>query len=249
MKPSGGSGQTKEKWTFSPFFDPSTRLAASPSPAPIATPPPPAAPVPAPPAGKAPRTKKLTLDEKCRKEAWAIHYGPNQKSAICPCCGIRDMDVRMAAGWQAGHIVPEDFCEDATSAYYLVPICNQCNGTMGQQNLYDYLWDNFKVESLKVIATNVYTAFSQRNAEQMHLYNHCLWKVIQFLYGHDKHPLGGGITCANEEAIYKTLMLHQMKQLEQTIASLMTEVRVKSAQLESLVGDVFKPSKRARHFA
>jgi hypothetical protein len=240
MKPTGGSG---EKFVWSPFFDPSTRKTTPPA----ATPPPP----PAPPAekAKAPRTKKLTLDEKIRKEAWAIHYGPNQKSAICPCCGIREMESRVFSGWHTGHIVPADFCEDATSAYYLVPICSHCNGTMGQQNLFDFLWENFKIESLKIIATNVYTAFSQRNAEQMHLYNHCLWKLIQFLYGHDRHPLGGGITCANEEAIYKTLMMHQMRMLEETISSLMTDVKAKSAQLELLVKDVFKPSKRARHFA
>lgn len=120
---------------------------------------------------------------------------------------------------------------------------------MGQQNLFDYLWDNFRVESLKVIATNVYTAFSQRNADQIHHYDHCIWKVIRHLYGHDRHQAGGGITATNEEAIYKTLMLHQMRMLEETIASLMTDVKAKSSQLELLVKDVFKPSKRARYFA
>lgn len=194
---------------------------------------------------KGPRIKKLTVEEKLRKECWSLHYGSTVKVALCMFCGIRELDVRVASGWTAAHIVPETHCKDLASPYNLVPSCINCNNVMYQQNALDYLWDNFRVDSLKQLCLNVYTAFTQRNAD----YEQCIWKLIQHLFGHDEHQLGGGITAANEEAIYRILMIYQTKLLETEISNLMSNVKEKSGQLESLVKDIYRPSKRVRHFA
>lgn len=195
---------------------------------------------------KGPRAKKLTLEEKLRKECWAIHYGPTLKTAMCMFCGIRELDCRVAAGWVVAHIVPETHCADPSSPYYVVPCCLHCNGVMYQQNALDFLWDGFKVDALRQLCHNVYLAFTQRNGPLEE--TDCIWKLVKHLYGHEEHQLGGGITAANEEAIYKTLMVYQTRLIEEEISSLMSQVKQKSVQLEALVTDLYRPSKRVRHF-
>lgn len=205
---------------------------------------------PPPPVARQPKAKK-TLSEKLRDDCWRLHFGVNVKRATCLFCCVNELSFVDKAGWQAGHCVPEKFFTDQPlNVYDLVPICNACNSSMGTTNAFDYLWDTFKVKSLKTICTTIYDAFAQRNEEHMGVtFERCMWKLISRLFGSDQHMAGGGITCANESAIYLTLQMHQMDLLRAEICNHMKQVSDKSAQMEALIGNKFQPSKRARLFA
>lgn len=204
---------------------------------PTPTPPPP------PPVTKK-RTKKITLDGSKRKDAWVIHYGSNHKSATCMFCGISEIRFNLTAGWQAGHIIAESMCNDPSLYLYLAPICCGCNILMGQQNALDYLYDNFKLEELKTLCTNMYTAWQGRPGNDVSTYDGCLYKFIKHVYGSCK----GGISDINAEGIYKTLMLHQMKVVEGEISNHVKIIQEKTTLVGKLVNSAFRPMKRARSF-
>jgi hypothetical protein len=202
------------------------------------------------PATPAPRVKQV-LTDKLRDDAWRIHYGANVKKATCMFCCISVLSYTDKRAWEAGHIVCEKFATNKViEAYYLVPMCSACNSSMGTINALDYLYDTFKIKSLKTVCTNIYDAFAERNEEHMNVtFERCIWKLIATLFGSEEHMAGGGITCANEPSIYNLLALHQMQILQDEIEAHLKSVSDKSAQMQRLVTDRFKPSKRARLFA
>lgn len=204
----------------------------------------------APQVGRQAKAKK-TLSEKLRDDCWKLHFGVNVKRATCLFCCVNEISFVDKAGWQAGHCVPEKFITNQQiNVYYLVPICVACNSSMGTTNAFDYLWDNFKVKSLKTICSTIYEAFAQRNDEHMGVtFDRCMWKLIAKLFGSDEHMAGGGISCMNEPPIYLTLQMHQMDLLQADICNHIKQVSDKSAQMEALIRNKFQPSKRARLFA
>lgn len=201
-------------------------------------------------AAAAPRQRQA-IPEKLRADCWNLHLGVNTKQSVCLFCCTNPLSYVDKYGWAAAHIVPDKFfTNQPLNVYNLVPICAACNGSMGTDNALDFLYNNNKITSLKTICTNIYTAFAARNEEHMgDAFEHSIWKLMAKLFGSDEHMAGGGITCANEGSIYNILMLHQMDALQGEIAALLAAVKGKSAQMEALIRDKFRPSKRARLFA
>lgn len=206
--------------------------------------PPPPPPPPPPKKNKTTRTRKATLEEQTRKEAWIVHYGSNHKSAVCMFCGISEIRFNVTAGWQAGHVIAEGMCSDPKLYLYLVPICNGCNRNMDQQNAIDYLYDNFRLDDLRTLCTNMYTAWQGRPGNDIVTHDGCLYKFVKHVYG----SCEGGISKENAEGIYKTLMLHQMKLVEAEIAEHVKIIQDKTMLVGRLVSSAFRPMKRARLF-
>ncbi len=193
---------------------------------------------------------RKTIADKKRTDAWRLHHGVNVKCVTCLFCGVNELRFNDKNSWQACHIVPEKFAAHPSvmSVYNLVPACAACNGSMGTQNALDFLYENWKVASLKLVCTNIYTAISERNDVE-HAFDGCMWKLVQKLFGSDEHSAGGGITCANEPEIYGLLTLHQSELLRKRMADHMQAAADLAAQAEKLMRNPFVPSKRARLFA
>ncbi len=204
------------------------------------------------PAPRQPPKAKQSLAEKLKEQSWMLHYGMNAKRATCLFCGVNTLSYLDKAQWQCAHVVAEKWFSTSKvlEPYYLVPSCAACNLSMATTNALDYLWQTFRVTSLKVVCTNIFKAFAERNAEHMEeAFGGCMWRLIAHLFGSDEHTAGGGISCANEPEIYALLQLHQMELLQVEIAEHLKQVSDKSARMEALVKTRFKPSKRARLFA
>ncbi len=196
--------------------------------------------------------QKKTLAEKLREDSWRLHYGANLKRAMCHFCGVTELSFNDKMGWQAAHVVPEKFATHHHHVYNLVPCCAACNRSMGTDNALDYLWNANRTAALKTVCTNIYAAVAGRADDATHMnvmYDGCIWKLIQKLFGSDEHTAGGGITCVNEQEIYGALILHQASMLRDQMADHMRAAAELATQAEKLTRNPFVPSKRARLFA
>ena len=78
--------------------------------------------------------RKKSIPKSLKRIVWDTHFGPSIGAAPCPVCKqhiIRQIE------FHCGHIVAEKM-GGQTVASNLIPICAQCNLSMGQKNLYTF---------------------------------------------------------------------------------------------------------------
>lgn len=81
---------------------------------------------------KAPKKQKISI--KLKRAVWDAHFGPLIGTARCPCC--EDTLIRQIE-FHCGHKVPESR-GGSTTVDNLVPICAQCNLSMGTSLFEDF---------------------------------------------------------------------------------------------------------------
>ena len=82
-----------------------------------------------------PKKKKKSISIKLKQKVWDSYFGPTVGSIACPCCQhtiIRQIE------FHCGHKVPEAL-GGLTKVENLIPLCAQCNLSMGTQ-----MYDDFK---------------------------------------------------------------------------------------------------------
>lgn len=98
-------------------------------------------PLPASPMISASKYKKSAIPKSLKKLVWDTYIGPNIGISKCMCClhqDIRQID------FHCGHVISE--CSGGSKTIEnLVPICSQCNLSMGRQNLNEFKLKYFKV--------------------------------------------------------------------------------------------------------
>lgn len=82
---------------------------------------------------KSPYVKKA-IPKSVKVAAWILRFGKDKGCAMCPICEFREM---LQADHVCGHIVPE-VKGGATIPDNLMPICNQCNLSMGTTHMYAF---------------------------------------------------------------------------------------------------------------
>jgi hypothetical protein len=190
------------------------------------------------------RTSKAQLVDTDRQTCWTVHFGRNQKTAICQFCGRTELTKTAVANWHAGHLIPRTVCTDPTSYLYLAPICSSCNSSMGTQNAFEYLLQNFRIDALKRLCSNIYDAWLGSPGTDAATYDGLLWKFVRQMYG---SHIKGGISAENEAVIYKALAIHQMVLVGNEISDMMHAVQEKSRLVEQLVKHANRPAKRNKH--
>jgi hypothetical protein len=68
-------------------------------------------------------------------QIWDFYIGNKIGSARCMCCNVNEI---LLAIYEAGHIIPESKGGD-TNLQNLMPICPDCNRSMGANNMQDFM--------------------------------------------------------------------------------------------------------------
>lgn len=77
---------------------------------------------------------KMKIDQSLRTAVWNQQFGETVGRAVCPVCKTQMITQR---NFHCGHIIAEAL-GGATNVDNLMPICAQCNLSMGTQNLHAY---------------------------------------------------------------------------------------------------------------
>ena len=79
-------------------------------------------------------SRKKTIPKSLRRIVWDAHFGPSVGSAPCPVC--KSTVIRQIE-FHCGHIVAEAN-GGKTNVQNLIPLCAQCNLSMGKTNLVQF---------------------------------------------------------------------------------------------------------------
>lgn len=85
------------------------------------------------------QVKKKSISKSLKTAIWDKYIGKNKRSAYCICCVNVEIKIE---DFHAGHIIPESY-GGKTDETNLLPICGQCNGSMGSLNMNDYVKSQF----------------------------------------------------------------------------------------------------------
>lgn len=89
------------------------------------------------------KKRKTSIPKKIREETWYIHNGYNSMNGKCFCC---EGEIRFTS-WECGHII-SDANGGPTNTSNLVPLCFECNRSMGKKNMREYM-SQYYPKSLK----------------------------------------------------------------------------------------------------
>ena len=81
------------------------------------------------------KPRKANIRKSVKSSVWDEFVGKDKRRALCICCCDREIEMNTCV---YGHIVSE---KDGGEASFdnLLPICAQCNGSMGAQNMGEYV--------------------------------------------------------------------------------------------------------------
>ena len=85
------------------------------------------------------KSKKKTISKSLKTAIWDKYIGKDKRSAYCICCVNVEIKIE---DFHAGHIIPECF-EGKTHEINLLPVCSQCNASMGSINMNVFIKNNF----------------------------------------------------------------------------------------------------------
>jgi len=85
------------------------------------------------------QTKKKNISKTLKTTLWDKFIGKDKRSAYCICCMNKEIKIE---DFHAGHITPES-CGGKTDESNLLPICAQCNTSMGSINMELFVRNNF----------------------------------------------------------------------------------------------------------
>jgi 5-methylcytosine-specific restriction endonuclease McrA len=83
--------------------------------------------------------RKKSIPKSLKKQTWDKWIGPSIGATKCLCCGHEE--IRQIE-FHCGHIISE-VDGGSTTVDNLLPICAQCNLSMGKMNLYDFKKEYF----------------------------------------------------------------------------------------------------------
>ena len=85
------------------------------------------------------KSKKKTITKSLKTLIWDKNIGKDKRSAYCICCVNVEIKIE---DFHAGHIIPESY-GGKTDDGNLLPVCSQCNTSMGSTNMNAFIKTNF----------------------------------------------------------------------------------------------------------
>ena len=78
---------------------------------------------------------KTTIPKTLKTSIWNMYVGTKHRTAYCICCNDKKIAVE---NFHAGHIISEHN-NGKTNTDNLLPICSQCNLSMGKTNMNEFI--------------------------------------------------------------------------------------------------------------
>ena len=102
-------------------------------------------------------SKKKKIPKKVKNDSWDLYVGKNVANTKCICCRTSEINAK---DFVAGHIISE-YNGGQVVVDNLLPICQQCNSSMGVTNMEDYITAHYPL-NLDTFLTRNYSEPSNK---------------------------------------------------------------------------------------
>ena len=102
-------------------------------------------------------SKKKKIPKKVKNDSWDFHVGKNEANTKCICCRTTEINAK---DFVAGHIISE-YNGGQVVVENLLPICQQCNSSMGVTNMEEYITSHYP-QNLKAFLKRDYSEPSSK---------------------------------------------------------------------------------------
>jgi hypothetical protein len=202
-------------------------------------------------------TEGLVVTPALKKAIWDLYIGIGIQEAFCPLCGTNRLNQRTNSGFEAAHIIANKWfytgaadgnntnrfeVTTASAVYYLFPTCSSCNNLCRDFSIFDYMYCQNQLKSLRKLIMAVFTAFVTEHEHELRAEDRMAWLVLDRLYGggpSGRWKAGGGIQ--NSKQIYEIARVEQYHQLVQQTASLSAKLQEAATAMERLMTSEIKP--------
>jgi hypothetical protein len=126
--------------------------------------------------------------------------------------------------------------------YYLFPTCSSCNNLCRDYSIFDHLYCQNQLKSLRRMIMAVFNAFVTEHEHELHADDRMAWLVLDRLYGggpNGRWKAGGGIQ--NAKQIYEIARVEQYHQLVQQTTALSVKLQEVAVAMERLMTSEIKP--------
>jgi hypothetical protein len=188
--------------------------------------------------------KPKSINQHKRKRIWEMYFGPGVKQTLCPLCGVTEIqNTTQNSGFNLCHIVADKFMfeKDMNNIFYFYPGCGVCNQECADLCILDYLYGRGRFNQLRSMIWAIYSSYLAQYQSELSKDSDVCWKIIQYLYGSERFPAGGGIY--NEKQIYELARtVHHEKLIEKT-NKLLTELQSTKNQMMLNMTEEIKPKR------
>lgn len=161
-----------------------------------------------------------------------MYFGPGVKQTLCPLCGITEIQsTNQNSGFNLCHIVADKFMfeKDMNNIFYFYPGCGVCNQECADLCIFDYLYGRGRYNQLRTMIWAIYSSYSSQYQSELAKESDVCWKVLQYLYGSERFPSGGGIY--NEKHIYELARTIHHEKLIDKNKRLLQEIQTINEQM------------------
>lgn len=185
------------------------------------------------------KKSRKNISDVLRNAIWETFLGIGIKQAVCPMCGITKIYKNTNSGFECCHIVAFKYSNDEdVSVLYYIPGCSICNNECKDLCILDFIYGRGRIKQLKNIMLIIYDTFVMLHGDELNQHDNMAWKVLDYLYGPKRYPIGGGIQ--NRQQIYEMIRLEQYKRLVKRASELALEMEINSKRMEDLMNSDIK---------
>jgi len=175
------------------------------------------------------KSKQITPNLK--KAIWDIYIGIGIKRALCPLCGLKQINSSTNGGFDAAHIVADKYFYEDVNVLYFYPSCDICNNDCADLCIFDFLYVRHRLNALRKMISAIHHAFIAMHDGE--LANTMAPAILDYLYGFERFKAGGGIQ--NTKQIYEIARMVQYNELREKSAELNKEVQKLGKEMEELL--------------
>ena len=190
------------------------------------------------------KPKKSNTPKATKEILWDRFIGSNYNDAPCPLCGINRISRNKTNGFEAAHIVADNFSH-TSDPIYLVPSCRVCNLQCATICVLDYLFVRQRYTHLRKLCWTIFEAYKNLYPHEIEYHAGSCWKLIAHLYGPERFMAGGGIK--NIKPIRNIIIQTQIDKVYEEQASLVAQLQEKSKLIQQLIQDSQETFKTPRY--
>lgn len=166
------------------------------------------------------KRKRNRVPDKVRDDCYRYVEGGFTKEMKCPGCLMATIEFKKYNGWHASHIRPSSK-GGAHELWNLYPLCANCNGDMGDKNMFCYFYytDIIIIRMIRNIHQLIRLAYPA-------IYKICkgqFYRIAQKLYA-EKIPNDGGIP--QDHLIWKMFLEYDLTENTKILYNIKNELQV-----------------------
>lgn len=166
------------------------------------------------------RRKKNRIPDKVRDDCYRHIEGGFTKEMTCPGCLKTKIEFKKYLGWHASHIRP--FSKGGTNDLWnLYPLCINCNGDMGGQNMFCYFFHTEAIVARMI--KNMHQLVRRMYPEIYRSCNKQFYQIACKLYRERTYNDGG---IPKDHPIWKLFLKHDILQNTKDIKKLASKLQV-----------------------